>query len=258
MTGDFKLKNIKFVFLAIAKIKNWPIYFLDLFNLTQKKKITYELRDGTKFCVRAKTTDRGIVTSVALLDEYRVKDTDLPKDSTVIDIGGQTGIFTVFVSKKVSKVYSYEPTAENYSMLKKNILINKLQNNIFAFKKAVSSREKTFKIYMSSNNTGGHSAFRTGEADRYETVKATTLKNIFEENSIKRCDLMKIDAEGSEYDILYPLPKKYFSRILKIYMEYHDLDNKKKNHKFLVRFLKRVGYNVEYHDGLLYASRTSL
>lgn len=252
MSGDLKIKNIRFVFLAMAKIKNWPEYLLDLFNLTKKNKITYILRDGTKFNVRAKTSDRGIITSVVLLDEYKIEKTDLPKNSTIIDIGGQTGIFTIFASKKAAKVYTYEPTSENFSILKNNVKINNLKNKITIYKKAVSDKEKKIKIYLSEDNTGGHSAYGKGN---YEEITAVSLQSVFDDNKIKKCDLLKIDAEGSEYDILYNLPIKYFTKIQRVYMEYHDIDNKQKNHKALIAFLKKMKYDINYSEGLLYALR---
>jgi len=252
MTGDFKIKNMKFIYLAIAKIKNWPEYFLDLFNLTKKKTIIYKMRNGTKVEVRAKTTDRGIVTSVMLLDEYKIEKTRFSKNATIIDIGGQIGVFSIFASKKASKVYVFEPTEKNFQMLKNNIKINKLQNKISAFKYAVSDKKKAIKIYLSEDNTGGHSAYGNG---KYEKVEAVSLESVFEKNKIEKCELLKLDAEGSEYDILYSLPPKYFARIIHIYMEYHDIDNKSKNHKALIKFLKNLGYEIEYDAGLLYASR---
>jgi len=256
MTGDISIKNIKFAFLAIAKIKNWPQYFFDLLNLTKKDKIIYELRDGTKFEVRAKTTDRGIITSVVLLDEYKIEKTNFSKDAVIIDIGGQAGIFAIFASRRSAKVYTYEPTKENYAMLKRNININNLQKKVLANKNAVSDTEKTLKIYLSEDNTGGHSAYGAGNGtSTYEKVSAISLKSILDKNSIKKCELLKIDAEGSEYDILYNLPKKYFSNIKNIHMEYHDIDRKMKNHKSLIKFLKDLKYRVEYSEGLLYASK---
>ena len=252
MSGEIKLKNIKFVFLAISKIRNWPSYLTDLFNLTKKKLIVYKLRDGTKFQLRARTSDRGILTSVVLLDEYRINSTDLPRDATIIDIGGQTGMLSVFASRKASKVYTYEPIKENYEFIKKNIALNGLKNKITVFNMAVSDKKKKLKIYISADNTGGHSAYGKG---KYETVIAIPFQSVFEDNDIKRCDLLKLDAEGSEYEILYNLPSQYFNRIKRIYMEYHDIDSKDRNHKTLVKFLKAKKYSVEYDAGLLYAIR---
>jgi FkbM family methyltransferase len=250
MIGNLSLKNFPLIFSAIRNITNWPTYFLDFFNLTNKKNITYTLRDGTKFFVRAKTTDRGIVTSVALIDEYKIKNSNLGKNSVIIDIGGQIGIFTSFASKYASKIYTYEPTKENYKLLKKNISINNLGKKVKAYNMAVYDTETRLKIYLSKNNTGGHSAYGSG---KYETVKTTTLTKIFEDNDIKKCSILKLDAEGSEYSILYSTPKKYFNKIEKIYLEYHDLDNDKKNHKYLIKFLKKMGYNINYSKGLMYA-----
>ncbi|MCB9362872.1 FkbM family methyltransferase [Candidatus Woesearchaeota archaeon] len=252
MTGSIKLSTLTLGLDAIAKIANWPDYFSDLFDMTSKKEIVYKTREGQKFNVRAKTTDRGILTTVVLQDEYKVNKMRLPKDATVIDIGGQIGIFSTFVARKAAKVYTFEPTPENFEMIKKNIKLNKLENTILPFNLAVGDKVGTLKIYLSQNNTGGHSIYGDGD---YVEVKTIPLKDVFEQNNIKTCDLLKMDIEGAEYMVLYNLPDKYYKRIKRIRMEVHNMDDKKNNDKSLIEFLKKKGYNVFYQDYRLFANR---
>lgn len=248
-----KLKNFHFAIKVVLNIKNWPTYFLDFFDLTSKKYITYKLRNGLKYVVRAKTSDRGILTTAIVNDEYELNKTKLAKDATVIDIGTQIGTFAVTVSKKASKVYCYEPMPDNFGVLKRNIKVNKLDNKFEAFNLAVSDKKKKLKIYVNPINTGGHSAFeKTG---KFVEVQTTTLKSIFDDNKIKKCDLLKIDVEGSEYDVLYPLPKTYLKRIDRIRMEPDNIDDKKKNIKSMIKYLRDNGYKVKFKEPILFANR---
>jgi len=255
MSGQIKLANLHLAWEAIIKIKNWKDYFYDLLNLTNQKYIIYKIRDGLSYIVRAKTTDRGIVTTVVLDDEYRIDNLILPKDAIIIDIGAQIGIFSVYSSRKAEKVFLYEPVLQNYKLVLKNIKINKLGNKLTPFNLAVSDKKEKIKIFLCRDNTGGHSIY--GDSKNYVEVQTTTLAEIFEKNKIKKCDLLKLDVEGSEYKIFYTLPPEYFSKILRIRMECHDIDNSINNHQHLIRFLKSKGYKIIYNHPILFADKIS-
>jgi hypothetical protein len=51
------------------------------------------------------------------------------------------------------------------------------------------------------------------------TVKSKTLKTVFDELDIRACKLLKIDCEGSEYEVLLDFP--YFDRIEHMRGEFH-------------------------------------
>ncbi len=248
-----RFKNLYLILEAIKKIKNWEDYFLDFCSLTKKDYIIYHMKNGMKYFVRAKTTDRGIVSTVHLGDEYKIDQLNLSKDSVIIDIGAQIGVFSTYISHKVGKIFAYEPEIENYNLLLKNIEINNLKGKIRAVNCGVSDKKEKLKIYISKNNTGGHSIY--GKGNNYIVVPAITLKDIFDRNNIDKCDLLKMDVEGSEYKILYGLPKNYFRKIKRIRLEYHDIDKERENHNFLMDFLEKKGYDVVCRKGYLFAKR---
>jgi len=238
MVADFKISNIHLCLEAIKQIKNWHIYFFDLFSLIKNKNIIYKMREGTKYIARAGTTDRGIITTLRLEDEYYLNKIPLNKDSIVIDIGAQIGYFSSYVAKKAGRVFAFEPVPENYKLLLKNIKLNK-KKNIKTFNQAVSNKKKTMKIFT-VEDTIGHSAYGKGD---FIKVQATSLKSIFDSNKIKHCDLIKMDIEGGEYDILFNLPDSYFNKIQRIAMECHDIDSKN-NSKSMISLLKKKGFKL--------------
>jgi len=249
MAGHFTIRNIPLIILPIKHLKNWGTYFSDLFDTTTKKHITYVTKNGLKFFARAKTTDRGIITTVALQDEYEIKKLKL-KNATVLDIGGQNGYFSVFASQFAKKIYTYEPTPQNFAIIQKNIRLNKLENKVIPHNVAVAAKKSKLTLFL-SGNTGGHSAY--GEAGEEVTVDAISLKSIFDTHKIHHCDLLKMDIEGSEYDVFYALPVSYFKRIQNIRMEIHDVDTDKKNPKALASFLRQKGFEVYLNYPLLFA-----
>ncbi|NCN99484.1 FkbM family methyltransferase [Candidatus Pacearchaeota archaeon] len=90
-------------------------------------------------------------------------------------------------------------------------------------------------------------------------TQVTTLNKIIDVNNIKRIDFLKLDCEGSEYDILFNLKNKNFKIISKIALEYENLDKSKRNIIFLRKFLEQKGFDVfqknnrNEKQGILYA-----
>ena len=247
------MKKIKTAIIAIKKIKNWPTYFLDYLSLIRKKNITYKFRKGPSLFLRAGTSDRGIMTSIVVSDEHRIENIKLEKNAVIVDIGAQTGIFSIYVSNKAEKIYAYEPEPTNYEYLINNIKINKLKNKIIPFNLAVSNKKEKLKIYYSKENTGGHSSYL--KTRKFFTTKTTTLKEIIELNKLKKIDLLKIDTEGAEYKILFGLPQHYFKNIKRIIVEIHEINHETYNKKNLIKYLKKAHYEIEEKEGYLFCTK---
>jgi hypothetical protein len=81
----------------------------------------------------------------------------------------------------------------------------------------------------------------TGETQKVQT---TTLEGIFEKNRIEKCDLLKLDCEGSEFKIIYSTPKGIFDKISHIFLEYHDWIEGESS-KELKNFLEKMRYKVK-------------
>lgn len=240
----------RLVLKTIKKVKNWNKYILDYAGLTKKKEIVYEMRSGIKYLTRSGTFDRGILTAIAISDEHKIETLKLPKDAIVVDIGAQAGYFSLYVSKKAKKIFGYEPVTENYEQFLKNIELNKLGNKIKAINFAISDKTETFKLFLSKDNSGGHS--RYFKSKNSITVKAIPMKDIFKQNKISKCDLIKIDIEGSEYKILYSLPKEYFKKIDRLIVECHFVDNKTGNKFALKKYLEKKGYSIKMEEDTLF------
>jgi len=251
----FRLRNFYLISEAVKKINNWPDYFLDLFSLSLRKFTVFNMKDSLKYLVRARTCDRGIITTVALADQYEVDKLSFSDNAVVIDIGAHIGIFTVYISKKAGTIFSYEPLPENFGLLQENVFLNSIENKTRLFNCAVAGTKKTMKLYHSKENTGAHSF--SGSGNRYTEVPCISLQEVFDTNKIQRCEFLKIDAEGAEYEMLYSLPKNYFTRVQRIYLEYHALAPKKSGEcsAELKKFLEENGYTVTIKQPMLFARR---
>jgi FkbM family methyltransferase len=163
------------------------------------------------------------------------------EDYNIIDIGAQSGSFTL-MSKFLPKTnwYSFEPDPLNFKLLKDNVEGNDIKNvNIYnkAIGKNIGESFLNICINHRGLNTMGNDLkrFSINDCDKIE-IEVDTLDNIFENT---RVDLIKIDTEGSEYDILLGaknILKKYKPKIL---LEYHNQN------------LEQCGYNISILNELL-------
>ena len=87
-------------------------------------------------------------------------------------------------------------------------------------------------------------------------VEAITLPEIIDSFKLGKIHLLKMDCEGSEYNIFYNLPKTYFSSIQCIAIECHNGKTKMENKLALYDFIKSNGYFIKTdQSGMLWAWR---
>lgn len=97
-----------------------------------------------------------------------------------------------------------------------------------------------------------------------EKMATVTLEGIFKSNNIEKCDLLKMDIEGCEYEVLFSTPMEIFSKIGCICMESHPDLKKKRTLEDLIGFLKQNFLNVHIDSrysgdtGILYAYNKNL
>jgi FkbM family methyltransferase len=247
------LHKINISLKIIKTYKNWPTVFLDYFKLLKKGLILYKLRNGLKYFARSKTSDFEIINEIYIIKEYDKLLHFIKENSIVIDVGAQIGVFSVLAGKlkKGVRVYSYEPFKPNCELLEKNIELNNLKENIFAYELGVGGKKGKRELIICDENTGGHGFFCENGSTK-TTINVISLKDIFEKNKIKKCDFLKMDCEGAEYEIILNTSDKYLKKIKAITMEFH----KNGNIENLKNFLEQKGFKVEITnigEGILYA-----
>jgi len=241
------MERIKRFLKSIKVFKNFWEY------LTKKDFTLLETRSGIKYFIRSKTADKGIILEIFYDNAYlpKIEGFRIEKGDIVIDVGAQIGVFSILAAKKFkAKVISFEPLKENYDILLKNIKINGLKN-IIPVRKAICKKNGRAKLYIDETNTGGHSIFLN--RDKYEIVDCITLKDVFKEFDIKKCNFLKLDCEGCEYEVVLESPKEVLEKIDKISMEFHE--HPKYSVKMLKEKLEECGFNIILKNHMLYAWR---
>lgn len=192
--------------------------------------------------------DIGVIKEVFFENPYQIE--KIPNNSIVIDIGAHIGTFSIrCANDRDCTVYSYEPCKENYDLLIENIKINNLNNKIKAFNKAVSNKSCIREFYIDPVHYAGCSFLLKDLTEQklfdrpYHTVRigCVTLRQIFDDNNITHCDILKLDCEGEEKNII--LDKNASDILDKIYMiilEHHWLFEGKK----MTEYLRGKGFTV--------------
>jgi FkbM family methyltransferase len=203
---------------------------------------TFEL----SFKSREGTWDLGIVREE--LDQYRLRDYKNIKKA--IDIGAHIGGTALYLAHRGTEVIAIEPNKENYDLLVENIKLNGLGEKVKPYNVAISDKKGKTILYSNTPNTGGNSiVIKKGTESEVET---TTIDEFLTEE----IDLLKMDCEGSEYEIIMGLND--FSKIRNIVAELHFEYPKQKE---IIEKLKRYYYvevepdNKNDGDRIIYCTR---
>lgn len=162
----------------------------------------------------------GAIKDVLLLDEYEMFDDfkiNKSKDKVVADAGAHVGLFSLRASVYAKKVISLEPHPLLYKLLENNVIRNNIKNihplNLALWK------EKGVASFVIGEHSGGNRVVETKNANSKMKIQTITLSDLVE--SYGKIDLLKIDIEGSEFDVLLNAPGDTLNNIDKIVGEMH-------------------------------------
>jgi len=206
-----------------------------------------------------------VINEVFKEDCYNIQ--DIPIGSTVIDIGAHIGTFTLRCAvERNCTVYAYEPSPINYRFLRKNIEANGL-NKVKIFNKAIGKKNEKRTFYHNTNHPAGSSFFLRDSPDFKDRpliesmVETITIRQIFKDNNLTHCDILKIDCEQAEKEIFLEDSQPFFQKTKQVILEWHNYDG----HVYS-QYLQELGftthltgcgdppppYDVTFARGILY------
>jgi len=156
----------------------------------------------------------------------------------VFDIGGNVGFFSYYaICKGADKVYCFEPSKEAMDTIKQNFNFP----NLILEESAVTSTNGTVEFYLNEESSIQSGLYNT--KGNKTICKSVNLNDYITQNNIEKIDYLKIDCEGSEYDVVESLSDEYLSNhISNMCIEYHFNTNGK-IHPMLDK-LKRCGFQL--------------
>jgi FkbM family methyltransferase len=161
------------------------------------------------------------------------------KDLTIVDIGAFIGITGYYFSQFASRVIAVEPSTESFDLLSRMVTFNKTEN-IKPINKAIYMKAGKYPFYEPSNKTMRSLHQAVGGVT--EMVDAITIEDLFKEEKIEHCHLLKLDVEGSEFEILGHTSFKNVAPLIDtLVVERHAWSNRQPQQ--LIDSLKNAGFN---------------
>ena len=141
---------------------------------------------------------------------------DLNENSTIMDLGGYTGVWIEKMIKKYNPtVYAVEPVTSFFKIMENKFNDN---NKVNLVNLGVSNENKKSLIYLSGDASSSQG---TGDADEVELV---TMDNLLDTCKLNKIDLLQINIEGEEYPLLeHMLETGTINRFKNIQIQFHHL-----------------------------------
>jgi FkbM family methyltransferase len=121
-----------------------------------------------------------------------------------VDVGANIGYFSLLASILVGPtgaVHAFEPDPVNYTLLKKNVRMNRA-TNIRVNQTALSDNEEQLSLFIDSHNKGDHRIWApAGESRKRIDISSTTLDTYLRKAEIVP-SFIKIDVQGAEGKVL--------------------------------------------------------
>lgn len=192
--------------------------------------------------------------------ESRLKAKD---EVLLIDIGANTGSFALLpvLSDKI-KVVAFEPNIAVADVLRANVALNKIDNNVTILPIGISDRNTVLKLHIPSTSSTGLATFGSNvlrfNAEAGSTLAAivTPLDEILPTvvDKDKKVDLIKIDTEGWEYYVLLGAKQTLRDNQPHLLIEYVPVNMKQAGVKpqELIQLLADLNYACDLKDENLY------
>lgn len=213
-------------------------------------KIIVKSPTGVKFLARPKYEDLArylFAENVAKWEPLKI--INLKKNDIVVDIGANTGYYTLRLSSRIGengKIIAIEPDPETFDVLKENCKLNNI-SNVDTYNIAISDSNGEM-IFRQSMSHSGTSSLYINSNKKLEVnemvVKTTTLDELFD-NKFKEITWVKIDVEGAELAVLRGASNT-LGKIKNIIIEVHEhiLKENNENSEEIVKILKEHGFKI--------------
>lgn len=175
-----------------------------------------EFRSGFRLLLSSDPLD---IVSVFVVFVRRDYGTVMP-GARVLDLGANIGVFSVFAAQSgAAIVHAYEPSAESFRLLRRNIDSNGLGDRVTAFQIAAGSApERTVRFPRKSSVFNAIATAPVVDTE-YDEVPLESLETII--GKLGRVDLMKLDCEGEEERILLSADDGTLDCLSDVRLEFH-------------------------------------
>ncbi len=220
-----------------------------------------------------------IIKEIFHQQAYRRPGFELRPGDTVVDIGGNVGVFALWAAGQAKRVISIEPTSA-INCLEQSLELNGI-SNVSTIRCAVSDVAGTLELlqYPGFNGVSHAANFKPAAwgqrlikllwgKDQEKPMRVScpcqSLDEVMLTAGVDHVDFLKVDCEGGEYAIFDSVSDATLARISRVAMEFHEI-HPSHNHRRIVKRLRTAGFEVKvertwqerylFQAGMLWARR---
>lgn len=199
----------------------WSILFA---IVTRRRDVVFQV-DQLRITTLNSPGAWGPVLEVFVEDEYALDWflADLPDDLVALDVGAHVGCFALELVRRFphATVHSYEPTPSTGTYTQRNVSSNGFDDQVTVHTMAVAATRGTFTMADNGPGRAHNGVLYLGQSGSSTIeVECRSLADAVAEAG-DRIDLVKLDAEGAEYDILLGTDPALLSTVRRFVLEFH-------------------------------------
>lgn len=213
----------------------------------------FRLRNGQVLDV--KRDARFVLNEIYLDRVYDLPDTPWPKLKSILDLGANIGLFAAYVASRNPRatIHCFEPSKENFELLKLNVERNRVNARLYDCAVAVDDGVG----FLSHRGSSVEYSLVDGADATTEEVKCIAMNRVFDTCGVERFDLLKIDIEGFEKHLIDAASDDWLRRFDHVMMEWH---HSRRELEVIGDRMRGIGFEAEpiYEEGQMAFLRASL
>lgn len=154
--------------------------------------------------------------------EYKIDFSNkVKKIEYIIDAGANIGLFTLIYSVKYpnAKIIAIEPESENYELLLRN---TEDIENVVCLKGGVWNKDTTINILETYDKKEWGFIVQECTIPNGNEIKGISIATIIKRFKIPHIDILKMDIEGSEYEVFSENYKEWLQVTQSLIIEMHE------------------------------------
>jgi len=185
------------------------------------------------------------------------------QNETLLDIGANVGLYSIYAAINDIKVYAIEPESQNYALLNQNLHLNNLSNNVVSLNLALSEDLEITKLFL-SNFAPAMALHTVGKSEDYlhremnaafeQGILALPLDLLMDWSKGFFPNHVKIDVDGAEARIIAGAKKTLTDERLKSLLI--ELNEDLECDMEILKTLENWGFNRHVREQSEYIKKT--
>jgi FkbM family methyltransferase len=204
-------------------------------------KITVRLTNGLRVTLRRPPAEDILLFREIFVEEvYNTQEpnSDSRNVGRIIDVGANVGYSVLWLAARfpTAKILAFEPVPEHVTLLRRAITANDLNDRVNLYPVAVGTCNQ--EAFISTEGLRSQLMSENGPA----RVR-TQVVDFFERAGAEVIDILKLDCEGSEYDLL--MDGRFAQlKVRKLLLEWHANKNRPHADLEIIARLHELGWQI--------------